>query len=122
MRPGSMRNAVLVSLALSLPGLVSCSGGSGSAANGPAVAAESPECDGSCASSSTFLSVEDVQSVIARAVAEAQTRNAAATIAVVDRVGNVLGVFQMNGASMAVTITSGSVDGGLEGVNIIPST
>ena len=41
----------------------------------------------------TFLTVADVQDVIARAVAEAQARNAPATIAVVDRVGNVLGVF-----------------------------
>jgi uncharacterized protein GlcG (DUF336 family) len=63
--------------------------------------------------------------VIARAVAEAQARNAPATIAVVDRVGNVLGVFQMSGAPLTVTVQSSSgtpVDGGLEGVNIIPAT
>lgn len=82
-------------------------------------------CDGSCATASTFLTTDDVQDVIARAVAEAQARNAPATIAVVDRVGNVLGVFQMTGAPTTVTIRSSSttpVDGGLEGVNIVPAT
>ncbi len=61
---------------------------------------------------------------MARAVAEAQARNAPATIAVVDRVGNVLGVFAMNGAPKTFTVrTPGrTVDGGLEGVNIVPST
>ena len=37
----------------------------------------------------------DVQDVIARGVAEAQARGVQATIAVTDRVGNVLGVFRM---------------------------
>jgi uncharacterized protein GlcG (DUF336 family) len=45
---------------------------------------------------------------------------------VVDRVGNVLAVFAMNGAPDTITITSrdpnGPVDGGLEGVNIIPAS
>ena len=49
------------------------------------------------------------------------------TAAVVDRVGNVLAVFEMNDSAKVVTITSshdGSspVMGGLEGVNIIPAT
>ncbi len=88
-------------------------------------AADTPQsCDGSCASASTFLTAADVQDVIARAVAEAQARNAPATIAVVDRVGNVLGVFAMNGAPTTFTVrTPGrTVDGGLEGVSIVPST
>jgi uncharacterized protein GlcG (DUF336 family) len=82
-------------------------------------------CNGNCASASTFLTTDDVQDVIARAVAEAQARNAPATIAVVDRVGNVLGVFQMTNAPKTITIQSSAttpVSGGLEGVNIIPST
>lgn len=45
------------------------------------------------------LSVADVQQVIAQAVNEARARNFPATIAVVDRVGNVLAVFEMNGAN-----------------------
>ncbi|MFZ4748143.1 MAG: hypothetical protein ACOYLK_14845, partial [Sphingomonas sp.] len=44
------------------------------------------------------LSVADVQQVIAQAVGEAQARNKPSIIAVVDRVGNVLGVFAMNNA------------------------
>lgn len=80
-------------------------------------------CDGSCANASSFLSVADVETVIAQAVGEAQARGVAATIAVVDRVGNVLAVFRMNGALTSVTITSGGgITGGLEEVNIIPDT
>jgi uncharacterized protein GlcG (DUF336 family) len=50
------------------------------------------------------LSVADVQQVMAQAVAEARARNIPATIAVTDRVGNVLGVFQMAGANRNLTI------------------
>ncbi len=124
MRPRSLPQAAVVVLAICLPFVVSCSGGSGDSSQpGPAVAAGTPQCDGSCASSATFLTVEDVQNVIARGVAEAQTRNAGATFAVVDRVGNVLAVFAMNGAAMTTTVSSGNnISGGLENVNIIPST
>lgn len=101
-----------------------CSGG-GTPAD-PAVSPDSQNCTGSCASTATFLTVADVQSVIARAVAEAQARNVNATIAVTDRVGNVLAVFQMTGAPLSVTVGTTPigipVTGGLEGVNIIPST
>jgi uncharacterized protein GlcG (DUF336 family) len=45
------------------------------------------------------LSVTDVQQVIAQAVGEAQARNKPSIIAVVDRVGNVLGVFAMTGST-----------------------
>ncbi len=44
------------------------------------------------------LSISDVQDILARAAAEAKARNLPATIAVTDRVGNVLAVFQMVGA------------------------
>ncbi len=44
------------------------------------------------------LSVGDVQQVIAQAVGEAQARGKPAIISVVDRLGNVLAVFRMNGA------------------------
>ena len=49
------------------------------------------------------LSVADVQSVIARAAAEASARNLPAVIAVVDRVGNVLAVYRMAGARATAT-------------------
>ena len=69
----------------------------------------------------SLLTVADVQQAIAQAVAEAQARNAKATIAIVDRVGNVLGVFRMTGAATTFTITSGTgAQGGLEGLNVLP--
>ncbi|MFM9851681.1 MAG: heme-binding protein [Sphingomonadaceae bacterium] len=50
------------------------------------------------------LSVTDVQTIIAQAAAEARARNLPSTIAVVDRVGNVLGVFAMTGANLSLRI------------------
>ncbi|MBA2593932.1 MAG: heme-binding protein [Pseudomonadota bacterium] len=69
--------------------------------------AANSNCVGSCANAGTFLRASQVQRIIAQAVAEAQARNRRATIAVVDRVGNVLAVFQMNGARAFARITSG---------------
>ena len=104
--------------------LASCGGGGGTGDTaGTAPPPATPqECTGQCAGPTTFLSVGDVQTIIARAVGEAQARNQPATIAVADRVGNILGVFKMNGAPDSVTITSGlMVEGGLEGIAVIPS-
>src|SRR5688572_23754973 len=64
-------------------------------------------CTGTCGGSTTSLTVADVQQVIAQAVAEAQARGVNATIAVVDRVGNVLAVYRMgSAATRTVTITT----------------
>jgi uncharacterized protein GlcG (DUF336 family) len=52
------------------------------------------------------LSSAEVGTVIAQAAAEARARGAAATIAVTDRVGNVLGVFAMPGAAATARIPS----------------
>ena len=103
------------SLALLLLALAACGGGSQKQAGGVDPATPETGCDGSCANIATNLTVAEVESVIAQAVAEAQAQGAAATIAVVDRVGNVLGVFRMNGAAAAVTVASPGVgaDGGL---------
>ena len=55
--------------------------------------------------------------------AEATARKLPATIAVVDRVGNVLGVFRMTGARTNFRISSGKgVSGGLENIDILPDT
>lgn len=59
-----------------------------------------------------FLSAAEVQTIIAQAVSEAQRRNLPSVIAVVDRVGNVLGVFRMNGAR-ALARTSAMTEAGL---------
>jgi uncharacterized protein GlcG (DUF336 family) len=64
-------------------------------------------CIGFCANASTFLQASQVERIIAQAVAEARARGLGATVAIVDRVGNVLAVFQMNGARPLVRITSG---------------
>ena len=57
--------------------------------------------------------------MIAQAVSVASTLGQSATVAVVDRVGNVLGVFQMSGGDYNVTITSNKgVTGGLESVSL----
>ena len=110
----------LMSLGLLLAG---CSGSGG---GGPPPGAEAPgpaPCSGNCASSLSFLTLSDVEQVIAQAVAEAQARGRPATVAVVDRVGNVLGVFRMSGAADEVLISSGTgTRGGLEGVAVVPDT
>ncbi len=95
-------------------------GGSTGGDGGPTLAAG---CSGGCAlATPTALTIPEVQRILSQAVQEAQARGALGTIAVVDRVGNVLAVFQMTGAAATFTITSGRVVvGGLEGVNIVPS-
>jgi len=50
------------------------------------------------------LSQANVEQIIAQAVQEAQARSIGATIAVVDRVGNVLAVFATTGANQAVRV------------------
>ena len=113
--------------------LASCGGGGG---GGSTVAAEqsaasntvSTPADPVTCGDNCFLAATDVETIISQAVAEASARNLPSTIAVVDRVGNVLGVFAMTGAPGTVTITStndiGSpITGGLDGIsNVIPST
>lgn len=53
------------------------------------------------------LTTAEVGRIISQAAQEAQARNVAATISVVDRVGNVLAVFQMTGATARLRVTSG---------------
>ena len=112
-----VRGAFLVAFLLIIS---ACGGGSRAPVAGVDPATPSQGCDGSCADTPTALTVADVEGVIARAVAEAQARNAPATIAVADRVGNVLAVFRMTGAASAAIIglPASGVDGGLEGVGI----
>ena len=100
--------------------LAACSGGSGSGDAG--IGAGLNPCSGFCAGPGSFLSVGDVEKIIAQAVGEAHARNVHATVAVTDRVGNVLAVYRMNGSPPTVRVGSpGSVDGGLEGVSLVPS-
>ena len=116
---------------LFLIGLGGCGGGGGEeiiraeaeAVFGEAVGgAPNASCSPDCA-----LSAADVERVIGQAVAEAERRQVGATISVSDRVGNILGVYQMASANPFVTVTSTNdvgnpVAGGLESLNFIPST
>lgn len=111
---------IAVGLTMALAG---CGGGGSSGstvgtAPAPSTGA-SVSCTGSCATADSKLSVADVQNIIGQAVSEAQGQGIFATIAVTDRVGNVLAVYRMTGARSAVTINSGrNVVGGLEGVSV----
>jgi uncharacterized protein GlcG (DUF336 family) len=101
--------------------LLSC--GTGDRPSDEGTGAGNRECGGSCFDANSFLTANDVRTVIAQAVAEAAAHNASATVAVVDRVGNVLGVFRMNGTDTTIRIDGGrGVTGGLEGLRIIPDT
>ena len=126
-RLGTMPNRRLLATVLSAALLMlGCSGG-GSSGDPIGTAPPPPSpgpgtdvgCTGSCVTSSSFLTVAEVQTVIAQAVAESQAQGVASTIAVVDRVGNVIGVFRMNGASPLVKISSErGVIGGLENLDV----
>ena len=107
------RRALLAASIIAAAVMVSDCGGGGGSALGTG------GCSGSCTTATDFLTVADVKRVIAQAVFEAQARNAKATIAVTDRVGNVLAVYRMNGAAPTFRITSGhGITGGLENVEL----
>jgi uncharacterized protein GlcG (DUF336 family) len=103
----ALSNTTAAAAALSLA-LAGCGGGGGSG-NGVGGPAPTPTPTSTSVArlfsdpAQESLSVADVQRVIAQAVGEAQARNLPSTIAVVDRVGNVLAVFRMNGANDNLT-------------------
>ncbi len=111
------RAARLLLVGACLSVLATCGGGGGGSTS---------ICTGNCAPPaevSDVLTVADVQRVIAQAVGEATARSEKGTIAVVDRVGNVLAVFRMAGARTTFKISSGKgVTGGLENIDILPDT
>lgn len=116
-RPGI---AALAAIALLLNG---CDAGKRSADEDAGTGTGSAGCSGHCADTPTFLSVSDVMTVLAQAIVEAQAQNAAATIAVVDRAGNVLAVFRMNGADTEITADGGrGITTGLDGLSYVPDS
>jgi uncharacterized protein GlcG (DUF336 family) len=97
--------------------VVDCSSGGGGGGGGRA--------GGTGVGTSTNLTSAQVASIIVQAANEASARGTPATIAVVDRSGNVLGVEQMAGAPATVTVSSAPrsvAASGLEGKSGIPST
>ncbi len=101
--------------------LLGCGGGGGS---GGASSGGSPGanfgCDGGCAHQA--LSPDEVTKIIRQAATEARSLNTAGTFAVVDRVGNVLALYKMSGAS-ATSVINGQrgASGGLENISV-PAT
>lgn len=83
--------------------LASCGGGDGSSGN---VTQTAPAAGRAYASPPTdvSLSAANVSAIVSQAVAESQARGQRSTIAVTDRVGNVLAVYQMAGAAPTVHI------------------
>lgn len=90
--------------------------------------AAAQDCNGSCTSAQSLLTEADVGRILSQAVQEARAQGALATIAVVDRVGNVLAVYRM-GDRLAheVLISSNpgagmdaAIDSGLEGI-VLPT-
>jgi uncharacterized protein GlcG (DUF336 family) len=76
-------------------------------------------CSGACTTQQ--LMAAEVEQIVAQAVAEAEAQSVAATISVLDRVGNVLVVFRMTGADPAVVISTGrGVASGLEAAVLQP--
>ena len=122
MRARQQRGTALVSiLALTL---AAGGGGGGATGNGPASQVSGGGvggvASGSAAPASVFakpaaeaLTSAEVETVVARAVAEAQARGRPAVIAVVDRVGNVLAVFSMTGARATARARPGA-DGNID--------
>jgi uncharacterized protein GlcG (DUF336 family) len=80
-------------------------------------------CSGDCAVAGYQLTVDDVKQVLAQGIHQADAMGAQATLAVVDRVGNVLAVYRMAPGGIAVEISTTfptSITGGLEGVVLPP--
>lgn len=108
--------------------LVACGGGGGGGSGEGSSPDRDPvdnaPCEGQCATADSFLTEADVRRVLAQGVHQAEALGAAATLAVVDRVGNVLAVYRMAGVDESNDVELGTdfpvqVSGGLEGV-ILP--
>jgi uncharacterized protein GlcG (DUF336 family) len=118
---------------LLLPGLLllaACGGGGGESGSGAQSPVSGSSPGGGAPATTTpasvyarpplvSLSTNEVETIIARAAAEAQARGKPAVIAVVDRVGNVLAVWRMTGSPATARTrpgTNGNLD--LQGVTV----
>jgi len=103
--------AMLIALALA-----GCSGGGNGAPSAPLTT--------TAPAGQARLTHDDVTRVLAQAAAEAQARGASGTFAVVDRVGNVLALYEMAGARRTVDVIGGrGVRGGLDAVlDLVPAS
>lgn len=105
------RGALYTAVGIAALMLASCGGGGGtSSTTAPPSAPPSPPPTAQNSYSVPAieaLSVTDVETIIAQAVAEATAQNLPVVIAVTDRPGNVLAVFRMNGASPTTKVRNG---------------
>lgn len=118
--------ATVASLSLALAG---CGGGGGSGGGNTPTPTPTPTGGGSsgvfAVPAQVALSTGEVQQIIAQAAGEAQARGLPSFIAVTDRVGNVLGVFKMNGAPNTTRVSTRQIGGnpagpliGLQGTDV----
>ncbi|MDX8356873.1 heme-binding protein [Sphingopyxis terrae] len=100
--------------------LASCGGGGGGTPTPSPTPTPTPTPTGGLYTppASQSLSVADVQTVLAGAIAEAQARGLPSVIAVTDRVGNVLGVFRMNGARATATTSAAPNGDNIDAQNV----
>lgn len=110
---------VLAALICAFPGCGGGGSGGGRTDEGGSTSGDFG-CDGSCANQA--LSVDDVNTILKNAVGGATALATSGTFAIVDRVGNVLAVYQMAGAPQT-TVVNGQTgaQGGLEGASV-PAT
>ncbi|GAA6152608.1 heme-binding protein [Pseudoteredinibacter isoporae] len=126
----SLKQWLLVAASLSL---LSCGGGGGGGSGTtPNQGTPTPPpppppvvCEGGCATADSFLRTAEVETIVQQAVAEAKALGVAATIAVVDRVGNVLAVYRTadidTSKSLLISTNSSGpsdIDGGLENIEL----
>ncbi len=109
----------------SLFAVAACSGGGSSTTPGASSSVDNSnvECTGQCTTAQSFLTEDDVRQVIAQGVLQAQDLGEQATIAVTDRVGNVLAVFRMAGVDDALSVSTEfpnerMVSSGLDGIEL----
>ena len=116
-----LRSCLIVIIAL-LAGFGGGSSGISAGSSTDVDAAQEP-CTGQCAGTGRRLTVNDVKKVLARAAHQAEALGESATVAVVDRVGNVLAVYRTGEGIKDVTLATSfppSVSTGLEGV-VLPA-
>jgi len=105
--------------------LASCGGGGGSSSTPTPTPTPTPSQTPTYAvPAQESLTAADVQKVLAQAIEEAAARNKPAMIAVVDRVGNVLAVYQMTGTPTTLTVRTthrAVTPGDLEGL-VLPGS
>lgn len=109
--PLALRQTTAVALALSMT-LAGCGGGD-SGSGGTFTPTPTPTAAARFFNdpAQEALTAAEVQQIIAQAVGEARALNYPAIIAVVDRVGNVLAVFRMNGAATRMLISQRTATG-----------